>query len=322
MKRFLVILLAAVLIFGTAACGGNGNADSGSETGGDDQITIGYACKNLNDTFQTYLVDSAKEYAEANNINLDVSDAQNDVVRQQDQVNTFISQGVDALIVLPIDTSAASPMTQAAKDAGIPLVYMNTNPYPDGNFPEGTYYVGSIEKQAGEMQAEYIGQLLNGEGNACILQGQLVHEGAVQRSEGVVDKLKELYPNVKVLAQQPGDWQKDMGMTITENWITAYGDIDAIFANNDEMALGAVNALQEAGMTDTLVIGIDGTTGALQAIKEGTLAGSVFQDAEGQAKGAMEIAEKAAKGETVDDQIKWVPFILITPDTVDSFINQ
>lgn len=318
MKRFLIMLLAVVLILGTAACGGNSGGSSESE-GTNDQITIGYACKNLNDTFQTYLADAAKAYAEENNIKLDVADAQNDVVRQQDQVNTFISQGVDALIVLPIDTSAAEPMTQAAKEAGIPLIYLNTNPYPDGNFPEGTYYVGSIEKQAGEMQAEYIGKLLNGEGNVVILQGQLVHEGAIKRSEGVVDKLKELYPNVKVLAQQPADWQKDMGMTVTENWITAYGDIDAVFANNDEMALGAINALQEAGMKDTLVIGIDGTKGALDAIKAGTLAGSVFQDAEGQAKGAMEIAEKVVKGEEVSEQIKWIPFILITPENVGDF---
>ena len=317
MKRFLVILLTVVLIFGTAACGGN--SGSSESEGTDDQITIGYACKNLNDTFQNYLVDAAKEYAEENNIKLDVADAQNDVVRQHDQVNTFISQGVDALIVLPIDTSAADPMTTAAKEAGIPLVYMNTNPYPDGNFPEGTYYVGSIEKEAGEMQAEFIGKMLNGEGNVCILQGQLVHEGAVQRSEGVVDKMKELYPNVKVLAQQPADWQKDMGMTVTENWITAYGDIDAVFANNDEMALGAINALQEAGMKDTLVIGIDGTKGALDAIKAGTLAGSVFQDAAGQAKGAMEMAVKAASGETIAEQIKWIPFILITPENVGDF---
>ncbi|MEL7655651.1 MAG: substrate-binding domain-containing protein, partial [Bacillota bacterium] len=115
------------------------------------------------------------------------------------------------------------------------------------------------------------------------------------------------------------DWQKDMGMTVTENWITAYGDIDAVFANNDEMALGAINALQEAGMTETLVIGIDGTKGALDAIKAGTLAGSVFQDAEGQAKGAMEIAVKTASGEEIAEQIKWIPFILITPENVGDF---
>ncbi|MBR0599946.1 sugar ABC transporter substrate-binding protein [Sinanaerobacter chloroacetimidivorans] len=318
MKRFLVILLAVVLILGTAACGGNGG--SSESEGTEDQITIGYACKNLNDTFQTYLVDAANEYAEENNIKLDIADAQNDVVRQHDQVNTFITQGVDALIVLPIDTSAAEPMTIAAKEAGIPLVYLNTNPYPDGNFPEGTYYVGSIEKEAGEMQAEFIGKLLNGQGNVCILQGSLTHEGAVMRSEGVVDKLKELYPDVKVLAKQPAEWQKDQGMSVTENWITAYGDIDAVFANNDEMALGAINALQEAGMTETHVIGIDGTKGALDAIKAGTLAGSVFQDAAGQAEGAMEIAAKAAKGEEISEQIKWIPFILITPENVDDFI--
>lgn len=327
LKRiFTITLVSILLLFLTACSSTQAPAVSAEGTGADGaakQIVVGYACKDVNDTFQTYLIEAAKEYAAENGIILNISDAQNDVVKQQDQVNNFITQKVDAILVLPIDTSAAAPMTAAAQAANVPLIYVNTNPYPDGSFPDGTYYVGSIEKQAGELQAEYIGKMLNGKGNVCILQGQLVHEGAVQRSEGVISKLAEISPDIKVLASQPADWQKDKAMNVMENWLTAYdNDIQAVFANNDEMAMGAVNALQAIGKTDTYVIGIDGTSAALEAINAGTLAGSVFQDAQGQAWGAMKIAEMTAKGESVPEQILWVPFVLITPDNVDQFVKQ
>lgn len=299
---------------------GSDEAVSSGEAGAGD-ITIGYACKDVNDTFQTYLVEEAQAYADDNGITLNVVDAQNDVVMQQDQVKNFITQGVDAVVITVIDTSSAAPITTAALEAGIPLVYVNTNPYPDGDVPEGVYYVGSIEREAGELQAEYIGELLGGEGKACIIQGSLVHEGAVQRTEGVEEKLSELYPNMEILAKQPADWQKDEAMNVMENWLTTYNnDIQAVFANNDEMALGVMNALQANGLTEMKVIGIDGTTAALEAIKAGTLAGSVYQDANGQAQGAMEIADTVARGGTVDEQVKWVPFILITPENVDEFM--
>lgn len=319
-KRILSLLMVIIVAFAVIGCGGGSSGDS-SDTAEKEGITIGYACKDVNDTFQTYLMEAAQEYADDNEITLNVVDAQNDVVKQQDQVKDFITQGVDAILVLIIDTSSAAPITAAAQEAGIPLVYVNTNPYPDGDVPEGVYYVGSIEKEAGELQAEYIGELLGGKGNACVIQGSLVHEGAVQRTEGVEDKLSELYPDMKILAKQPADWQKDEAMNVMENWLTTYNnDIQAVFANNDEMALGVVNALQANGLTDTKVIGIDGTSAALEAIKAGTLAGSVYQDANGQAQGAMEIAKTIIAGGTVAEQVKWVPFILITPENVDEFI--
>lgn len=315
MKKGIGCLLAILLVIFTCAA-----PLSAAQS---EKITIGYACKDVNDTFQTYLIEAAQEYADDHGITLSVVDAQNDVVKQQDQVRDFITQGVNAILVLIIDTSSATPITMAAQKAGIPLIYVNTNPYPKGDVPKGVYYVGSVEKQAGEMQAEYIGKLMGGKGNVCILQGQLVHEGAVQRTEGVEAKLTEIYPDIKVLAKQPANWQKDQAMNVTENWLTAFNnDIQAFFANNDEMALGAINALQAAGKKDTFVIGIDGTTAALEAIKKGRMVGSVFQNASGQAKGAMEIAETLIKGGQPKGQVKWIPFVLITSDNVDKFIKK
>jgi ABC-type sugar transport system substrate-binding protein len=292
---------------------------SGTVSAADDQIVVGYVCKDINDTFMNYLIEEAQKYADEFGITLQVVDAQNDVVKQQDQVEAFITQKVDAVIVLPIDSSACEPMTEAAVKANIPLVYVNTSPYPDGNFPEGTYYVGSVEKEAGEMQAEYIASKIKDDGKIVILQGSLGHEGALKRTDGVIEKMAELKPNVVVLDKLPGNWQKDQGMTLVENWLTKYNnDIDAVFANNDEMALGAINALSDIGKTDCLVAGIDGTKDGIAAVKAGTMTCSVLQDAHGQGYGAMEIVHKIVKGEEVE-QVTWVPFKLINIDNVSDF---
>jgi len=291
-------------------------------TGSSAKLRIGYACPNINNTFQTYLMDAAKEYAEANNIDLLVVDAQQDVVMQQDQVNSLLAQGIDALIVSPADTSAMGPLTQAAQKANIPLVYLNSNPYAgkETEMPKGVYYVGSQEITAGELQMEYAGKKLNGEGNVCILMGGLTYEASLQRTNGVKNIIASTYPNIKVLAEESGDWQRDKAVAITENWITAYGDkINAIFANNDEMALGAIQCLNTLGIKDVMVFGIDATPDAIKAVEDGTMTGTVFQDAVGQAEGAAKLAVQACNGDSIEDQVVWIPFILVTPDNYTQY---
>lgn len=284
-----------------------------------EKIKIGYCDNNFNDTFHIYMLDAATEYANANNIELMVMDAQLDSVRQQDYVQTMISDGVKAVIVIPCDTTAVSPMTEAAQAAGIPIVYLNLDPFSSGNVPEGAYYVGSPTKEGGIMQMEYIGEKLGGKGSICILMGLLTNEATYSRTDGIVETVKEKYPNITILAQETAMWQRDQAVSVMENWITAYGDsISAVIANNDEMALGASNALAAAGRTDVLTAGIDGTPDALEAIGNGTLTVSVLQDAIGQGRGALELAHKLLQGGT-SDSIIWVPLELITKDNVDTF---
>lgn len=336
MKKLLSLVLVLGLILGLAACtpadgdttaattaaATTADATTAAETtaaaGG--KIKIGYACPNINNTFQTYLVDAAKAYAAANNIELIVVDGQQDVIMQQDQVKALIEQGVQALMVTPADTSAMEPVTAAAKEAGIPLVYFNTNPYPDGNMPEGTYYVGSQEITAGNLQMEYAGEKLGGKGNVAILMGGLTYEASFQRTQGVEDIIKSKYPEIKLLAKETAEWQREKAVSVVENWITAYGDdIDAIFANNDEMALGAINALQAAGVSDVMVFGIDATPDAIKAVEEGSLTATVFQDAVGQSEGAIKIAISAVKKETITEDVTWIPFVLVTKENVAQY---
>lgn len=335
MKKLLSIVLILGLVLGLAACtpadGGTTAATTAAaaeatttaaETtaAAGEKIKIGYACPNINNTFQTYLVDAAKAYAEKNNVELIVVDGQQDVIMQQDQVKALIEQGVQALMVTPADTSAMEPVTAAAKEAGIPLVYFNTNPYSDGNMPEGTYYVGSQEVTAGELQMGYAGEKLGGKGNVAILMGGLTYEASFERSQGVKNIIESKYPDIKVLAEETAEWQREKAVSVVENWITAYGDdLDAIFANNDEMALGAINALQAAGISDVMVFGIDATPDGVKAIEDGTLTATVFQDAKGQSEGAMDFAIKAIKKEAITESVNWIPYVLVTKDNVAQY---
>lgn len=317
MKKRLVSLLLLTVMLAVFIAGCSSETPS---SGSGDTFKIGYSCNNFNDTFQTYIVDAAKAYVDENaDLTIDVQDAQEDVIRQQDQINAFIEQGVDALVVVPVDTSAMEPITQAAKNAGIPLVFVNRNPFGEGEVPENVYYVGSQEIIAGELQMEFVGEELGGEGNIAILMGILSNEGAVKRTEGVEGIISSKYPNMKVLAKETGNWQRDQGLSITENWLTAYGnDLNAIVANNDEMALGALNAARTAGRDDIIVVGVDAIPDALDSIEQDGLAATVLQDAVGQGKGAVQAAHKALKKET-QDSITWVPFKLVTKENLSEF---
>lgn len=313
MKKILILMLALVLALGTfTACGG------AAEEPAAEGVTIGFASSNLNDTGQTFIADAAVAYAAENNITIDVQDAQEDVVKQQDQVNALIAKGVSALVVVPVDTSAMGAITDAAAAAGIPLVYVNRNPFGEATPPAGVFYIGSKEVVAGELQGNALIKLMGETGGVAILMGKLDNEAAVKRTEGNKNVLSKI-SGITILAEETGNWQRDQGMSLTENWLTAYGDkLNAILANNDEMALGAVQALQAAGRTDIMVLGVDAIPDAKTAVADGTLAGTVLQDLAGQGKGGMEIANKAAMGET-PDQVTWIDFVSVTPENVADF---
>ncbi len=313
-KVWLVLfsLLAAAALFANGSGDGDGAKDS---------FKVGYVCNNFNDTFQTYVMDAAEEYfSTVDNVEIVLQDALEDVIRQQDLVNTLLAQRVDALIVVPVDTSAMGPIVRAADEAGVPLCFVNRNPYAEKDLPKNVYYVGSQEIIAGTQQMEYMGELLGGKGGVGILMGKLDNEGALKRTEGNEVTAKAKFPGIKILAKETANWQRDQGMTITENWITAYGDdLKGICANNDEMALGAVEALKAAGREDVPVMGVDAIPDAKEAVGNGSLAATVLQDAVGQGKGSAELIHKVLQGQEVVPLV-WVPFVLITPENLADFM--
>jgi inositol transport system substrate-binding protein len=311
MKKALAIAALVLVTMGVLlSCGGQK----------DEKILVGYVINNMNDTFQTYIVDAFKGYfADKAEYTIEVQDAQEDVVKQQDHVNNLIAKGAKALVVVPVNTSAMGPVTKAAQDAGIPLVYVNRNPFGESNPPSGIYYVGSQEIVAGTLQAEAMGTALNGQGGVCILIGKLDNEGAILRTQGNEDTIAAKFPNIRVLAKEAGNWQRDQGMSLTENWITTYGaDLKGILANNDEMALGAVEATKVANRTDIVVMGVDAIPDAKAAVAGGDLAATVLQDSTGQGVGSAEAVFKALNGQS-QDPINWIPFVLIDQSNLSQF---
>jgi inositol transport system substrate-binding protein len=149
--------------------------------------------------------------------------------------------------------------------------------------------------------------------------GKLDNEGAILRTQGNEDTIKEKFPNIRVLAKETGNWQRDQGMSLTENWITTYGNnLNGILGNNDEMALGAIEALKAAGRTDVVVMGVDRIPDAITAVKNGSMAATVLQDAVGQGRGAAEAAYKALQGQS-QPSINWVPFVLVDKNNIAQY---
>lgn len=281
-------------------------------------VKVGVSIANFDDTFLTYMMDGMKAYAKAHaaDVELTFTDAKEDMAKQLDQVENFIVQKKDAIIVVPVDTSATAPMTKNIIAKGIKAVYVNRNP---GNLPDGAYYVGSEEIVAGRLQMEFLGEKLKGKGNVAILMGKLDNEGALKRTAGNEEVQKNKFPGIKILDKQTGLWQRNEGLAKTEDWINRFGkDLNAILCNNDDMALGALQALKDKKRTDIIVVGVDATPDALTSVSKGELAATVFQDAAGQGGGGVEVAMKAAKGEKVSKET-WIPFKLVTPANLSQF---
>ncbi|KQQ56201.1 rhizopine-binding protein [Pseudomonas sp. Leaf127] len=279
---------------------------------------IGVSIARVDDNFMTYVRNGLNDAAKKAGVTLQVEDAQGDVVRQLNQVQGFLSQKVDAIIVLPADTAAIAKVTQAAVEAGTPLVYVNRRP-DQAVLPKGVVAVASRDEEAGQLQMRYLAEKMGGKGNLAIIMGDLAQNATRGRTEGVKQVLKD-YPGIRIVEQQSAEWQRSRSMDLTSNWILAGSQIDAIVANNDEMAIGAAMALQQSGKAkgSVPVIGIDGLPDGLAAIKRGQLAGSVFQDPAAQASSAMQAALQMIKGEAVQSDV-WVPYQLITPEQVATF---
>ncbi|WP_338477028.1 sugar ABC transporter substrate-binding protein [Pseudomonas khavaziana] len=279
---------------------------------------IGVSIARVDDNFMTYVRSGLEAAAKQQDVQIQFEDAQGDVVRQLNQVEGFLNQKVDAVIVLPVDTAATANITRAAVAAKTPLVYVNRHP-DERTLPKGVVTVASNDIEAGQLQMRYLAEKLGGQGSVAIIMGDLAQNATHDRTEGARQVLKD-FPGIKIVEQQSAEWQRNKGMDLTSNWLLAGTQFDAIVANNDEMAIGAAMALQQAGKAkgEIAIVGIDGLPDGLAAIKRGLLAASVFQDPKAQATQAVQAAIKMIKGEPIEAEV-WVPFELIKPEQVAVF---
>ena len=286
---------------------------SGQKPGG---AVIGVSLLNLSNEFIVMLNKSMDQKARELGVQLIVNDAQRSAEKQVQQAESFAAQKVAAIILNPCEVEASSPAVEKALAAGIPVVNVNseTRTAPSA-------FVGSRDEDSGRIAMEYIAQRLNAKGNIVMMQGFMGQAAQIKREQGAREVLAK-NPGLKMLADQTAEWDRAKAMSLMENWIQSYGDrIDAVFAQNDEMAMGALIALEQAKRkSKTIVVGVDAIADALQAVRDGRLDATVFQDAKGQGAAAVETAVKIIRHQPYEKQT-FIPFQLVTKENVAQFLQ-
>ncbi len=286
---------------------------------------IGVTMFDYNDTFRSLLREGVDAAARKAGASVQFEDAKQDVGTQLNQIQNFISQKVDAIIVQAVDTDATPKITQLAAKAKIPLIYINARPSDFDKLPAGVAVVASDEVFGGTVQAQAVCKQLGGKGNALLLMGNLIHEAARLRTQAVENTFKtdKACAGMKVVDKREGKWSRTDAQDITTNWLTAGVKFDTIIANNDEMALGAINALKAARKLDgkVVVAGIDATRDAMASMKSGELKVTVFQNAAAQGAGLVDAALKLIKGQKVEKFVN-IPFELVTSENLAQYATK
>jgi inositol transport system substrate-binding protein len=307
MKRIALALLAGALTLLCAAA---------------PAATIGVSMALFDDNFLTVVRASMKSRAQQLDAGIQFEDAQNDIGRQLNQIQNFMAQKVDAIIVNPVDTDATPRITRLAVAARIPLVYVNRLP-ADKQLPPGVAFVGSDETQSGILQMLEVCRLLQGKGDVVIMMGELTNQSARQRTQDVYDVIaRPQCRGIQVVAKQTANWKRTEAADLMTNWLSAGLRPQAVVANDDEMAIGAIQSLKQAKLlSSTVVVGIDATADGLAALKAGELKATVFQNGAAQGTGAIDIALKLARGEKVPSFV-WVPFELVTAANLSTYLGR
>ncbi|WP_226082423.1 substrate-binding domain-containing protein [Mycetocola spongiae] len=291
------IALSAASVLVLSGCG----AGDTSASGDGDSVTIGVTVYDMS-SFITQGKEGMEAYAKANNIKLLWNSANLDVATQATQVDQYINQKVDAILINPVQADSLSPQVNAAKNAGIPVIDVNTS-------LSGVTLDGSVQPDdvaAGEQEAQMMVDALGGTGKVVILEGPLGGSSQIDRGKGI-DNVLAKNPGIEVLAKDTANWKRDESVNKMKNWISAFGDeIDGVISQNDDMGLGAVQALKESGKTGVKVVGIDGIEDGLNAVKNGEFIGTSLQHGTVEMAAGLAVAAKIARGEKVTDTPRYI----------------
>jgi len=253
---------------------------------------IGLAVSTLNNPFFVDLRDGALEEAKKAGLSITVADAQNDPNRQLSQVENFIEQGVSIILVNPCDSTAIVPAIKAANRAKIPVITVDRG--ADGG--EVVCHIASDNVQGGQMAGEFLAKLIGNKGKVVELEGIPGTSAARDRGKGFNEVMKK-YPNIKIVARQEAGFDRAKGMTVMENILQAQPEIDGIFCHNDEMALGALRAIEAAGRLSAIkIVGFDATDDAVKSVKDGKMVATVAQKPRVMGSMAVETAKQVLDG--------------------------
>lgn len=300
MKKMKHLFLVVIAMLVLAACSMNSPATEESEgtTGGTNEgakegsVKIGFSISTLNNPFFVTLSDGAKAVSEENGVDLVIVDAQDDTSKQASDVEDLIQQGIDLLLINPVDSSAVGSAVESANAAGIPVITVDRS----ADSGEVVSHIASDNVAGGKLAGEYLLELAGEGAVVAMLEGVPGSSAARDRGAGFLEAVEG---KVDLVSSQTANFNRSEGLTVMENMLQAHPNIEAVFAQNDEMALGAIEAIAAAGK-DLIVIGFDATDDALAKIEAGEMEASVAQKPEEIGKTAIETAVKHLNGETVE----------------------
>ena len=356
MKKFAALALAGCMAVSLAACGGSAStstaasestapaestsaAESAVESAAESVTEatqggkVGVCIYKFDDAFMTTYRNALQEILEGKGYEVTIVDGNNDQAKQNEQINTFITQGVDALIINPVMTSAADQIISTVKGADVPTVLINREPTADQmSAYDKLVYVGCDAAQSGTFQGELILDTenkgdINGDGKVSyiMIQGDPENIDAQLRTEYSVKALTDAGVEVEQLDLQRGDWDRNKGQEICQNDLAKYGDqIEVVFCNNDDMAIGALQAIQAAGRTvnkDIYLVGVDALDAALNEVANGNMTGTVLNDDVGQATAAAEATKLFVEGKDVE-KYYWVDYVKVTKDNASQYLKE
>lgn len=341
--------VTTALTLGACGARGGGSADSGNSDTEKD-VLIGSAIYKFDDTFMTGVRTAMTNAAKELGAKLELVDSQNKQPTQNEQVDTFITKGVNALAINPVDRTAAGPIIEKAKAKELPIIFINREPEKtDMDSYDKVWYVGAKAEQSGTQSGQIIADYFkenpeadkNGDGviQYVMLQGEPGHQDATLRTEYSVKAIEDAGFKTEKLAADTAMWDKAKATDLMKSFITGQGldKIEAVIANNDDMALGAIEALKAEGYNTgdvkkfMPVVGVDATAPALEAMKDGSLLGTVLNDAENQGKATVNIANAAVLGKEIteenigypvtDGKYIWIDYVKVTKDNYADFMK-
>lgn len=306
--------VAAILIATSLTACASSGIGGGNGGGDDDTKTVGLAVANLQADFFNQIRQSVEAEAEAQGVDVIVSDAKGDSDTQVSQIQDFITQGVDAIIYIPAGATAATVPVRAAKDAGIPIVTVDRN--PDG--APGDTFIATDSVAAAEVLGDWVVEQTAGTGEVGIVQGQIGTTPQVARQEGFTAALEGT--DLEIVAEQASaQWAQDEGYDIATDMLQSHPNISVIFGQADALALGASAAARAAG-AEVLVVGFDGDVAGLEAVRDGTLGATITQPTQGMGRLALTSALQLIDGEELPaEQLQ--EGVLTTKENVEPFIE-
>lgn len=294
MKKILLVM-TCIIAMAMMIVGCSSGEKKDAKAPADGKITIGFSVSTQNNPFFVTLRNGVEAKAKELGVNVKIVDAQNDPAKQANDVADLLQQNISVLLVNPVDSAAISTSVKAANKANIPVICLDRSA-DEGNV---TSLVASDNVKGGEMAAEFIVKKLGEKVKVAELEGIPGASASRERGEGfhkVADQ------KLTVVAKQSADFDRSKGLTVAENMLQANPDIQAIFAQNDEMALGAIEAAKSANK-QIFIVGFDGTADGIKAVENGTMSATIAQQPDIMGQQGVEVAVKAAKGEKVDAKV-------------------